>query len=110
MKYHIKNVCHLTLLKLLKRRRTTLRKFLDEQNITNFESLKRKCINIGVEWPDEETFNKTQPKIVTNQSEGIIVIESPVIVQESSGKEEQELIEEQPKKYRKSRKTLEENS
>jgi hypothetical protein len=110
MKYHIKNVSCLTLNKLLKRRRMTLQKFLDEQNITCFESLRAKCINIGVEWPTEETFNKLKTPIVTNQNEGIIVIDPLIIVQESSGKEEQEETIEEilPKKQRKSKKNVEE--
>jgi ATP-dependent helicase/DNAse subunit B len=89
----------------------TLQSFLAEQNITNFEALKLKCINIGVEWPSEDIFNKLKTPVVTNQNEGIVVIEPLIIVQESSGKERQEedfLEEVLPKKQRKSKKIIEE--
>lgn len=75
MKFHLKNKPQLTLMKLLKRRKMSLKQFILEQGITTYELLTNRCHTLGVLEPNKHEFDKIQPKVVTNQNEGIVVIE-----------------------------------
>lgn len=84
MKYHIKSTSKLQLMKFLKRRKMTLKKFLLEQGVSTYFELKNICFSFGVECPTEEQFNSaTIQEIVTNQSEGVVVIEPLPIFNEN---------------------------
>jgi len=91
MKVHIKSSSSLTLLKLLKRRRMSLKQFLDEQAITTYEGLKNRCRNLGVVPPTESEYGHTSPSTVTNQAEGLIVLDPIPAKSEKSGKELEEV-------------------
>lgn len=87
MKVFIKSSRTLSLLKLLKRRKMTLKGFLHEQGITTFEGLLVRCKRLGVISPSENDFALTQPEVVTNPTEGVVVVEPIPVINEKSGKE-----------------------
>lgn len=71
----LKNEPQLTLGNLLKRKKMTLKQFLDEFGITTYTSLCTKCERIGVLAPSEDDFNKLNTEIVSNPAEGVVVVE-----------------------------------
>jgi len=82
----LKNLSRLKLTDLLRRRKMTLRDFLDEFGITTYMGLCIKCDRIGVSTPDEEAFDKVNIKFVSNPQEGVVVVEPiDVILSERTG-------------------------
>lgn len=104
----LKNLPKLTLMILLKRRRRTLRQFMDEFGITTYEELKTRCERIGVVAPSLEAFKQANPTIVNSPTEGVLVLEAPPVVHEHTGRvisEPHELsIDNLPKKQAKKKK------
>lgn len=76
----------MTLIQMLRRRRTNLVKFMTEQGITTYDALVQKCNMIGVAEPTKDEFAKTNMPLVSNPEEGIIVIDPPILL-DASGKE-----------------------
>lgn len=91
MKVFIKNSRTLTLAKLLKRRRMSLTQFLQEQGITTYESLVARCKSLGVTPPTKGEYASTGPEVVSNPSEGVVVVEPIPVTGEKSGKELEEI-------------------
>jgi len=89
MRLAVKSKNSMTLMKLLKRRKTSLKVFLLEQGITTYSSLQTRCREIGVEPPKESEFYKTEPPVVSNPLEGLLIIDPPPLFNEKSGQEEQ---------------------
>lgn len=87
MKVFIKNSQTLSLKRLLKRRKMSLKQFLNERGISTYEALKITCQEIGVNAPSYNEFAKTDPLLVTNPGEGIIVIDPLPIINEQTGKD-----------------------
>jgi len=75
----LKNSPKLTLASLIKRRKTTLGKFINELGISTYESLKNWCRRTGVEPPTEQEFRTEIPidAYVNNPQEGVIVLQEP---------------------------------
>lgn len=71
----VKNLPHLKLSDLLRRRKMTLRQLLDEFGITTYDGLIERCNRMGVAPPPVEDFLKIAPEPVNNPSEGVFVIE-----------------------------------
>lgn len=92
MKLHVKNMPKLALADLLKRRKMSLKQYMDEFGITTFEGLATRCQRMGVTPPDESVFLKTNPvvPIVNNPSEGIVIVE-PFPITASLGEAESSL-------------------
>lgn len=86
MKLKIKNKPCMTLIQMLRRRRTNLAKFMTEQGITTYDALVQKCHVLGVAEPTKDEFAKTNMPLVSNPEEGIIVIDPPILL-DASGKE-----------------------
>jgi hypothetical protein len=64
----------------------TLRSFLDEFGITTYDGLGNRCSRMGVTTPSVEEFFVAFPdKPVNNPQEGVVVLEPPPIVSESTG-------------------------
>jgi hypothetical protein len=74
----LKNLPKIKLADLLRRRKLTLRQFLNEFGITTYESLVLRCERMGVGAPDEKEFIALNLVAVSNPSEGVVVIEVDV--------------------------------
>lgn len=111
----LKNLPGLKLTDLLRRRKKTLEKFINEFGITTYESLLSRCERIGVVPPSVEDFEEIVTRPVTSPTEGIVVLNAPPIISEHTGKvvseiENVNLNPETGKKARKKRVELEERS
>ena len=91
----LKNVPKIKLIDLLRRRKTTLIKHLNEFGITTYEHLVERCDRMGVVPPSQEEFNQIspQPPTVNSPAEGVVVLDLPPIVIESTGKKYEEDID-----------------
>jgi hypothetical protein len=80
------NVSSLKLTELLRRRRTTLRQYILEFGITTYETLCERCTRIGVLPPSQEEFLEASPPVVNSPAEGVVVLEAPPVIKETSGR------------------------
>jgi hypothetical protein len=86
MKLFIKSTRQFTLKKLLSRRGMTLHQFVNEQGISTYETLVDRCRNLGVVEPSLYDFVKVSPNLNNSPDEGLVVLNSPQIIDEKSGK------------------------
>jgi len=70
---------------LLRKRKTTLKKFINETGITSYGKLQEKCQKLGVSAPTEDEFKAIIPEPVTQQQEGIVVLDPPLLIKEGTG-------------------------
>ena len=79
----------LRLADVLRRRKTTLRAFIDSLGLTTHGSLEIMCKRLGVVAPTLEEFDEARPETerVNSPQEGVIVLEAPPVIDEISGKE-----------------------
>lgn len=63
----------------------TLRQFISDHGITTYEGLKIRCTQMGVAPPAEAEFLETGVSLVSNPSEGVIVVDPLPVVSESTG-------------------------
>lgn len=79
----------LRLADVIRRRRTTLRAFIDSLGITTYAALDNMCRRLGVVSPTEEEFLTAMPlaQRVNSPMEGIIVLEPPAVVDDISGRQ-----------------------
>lgn len=70
----IKNMPNLSLLALLKRRKTTLKKYVDELGLHTYASLTSHCDSLGVSTPTQEQYKQAMPDDVSVPEEGVIVL------------------------------------
>ncbi len=84
----LKNQPKITLELVLKRRKSTLKNFINEAGVQNYSGLVELCRRLGVANVPEDVYNKEiKPQLVTSQQDGIVVIdviESPVITNSNS--------------------------
>lgn len=86
MRVQVNNLPKIKLENLLRRRKITMKFFLNELGITTYESLLNKCDRMGVMAPTYEEFiDATSGDVVSNPTEGVVVIEPLPIVKESTG-------------------------
>mgnify|MGYP001587424083 CR=1 FL=1 len=77
----------LRLADLLRRRKMTLRRLLDEFGITTYEGLVIRCNRMGVSPPDEKEFRIAFPDPpVNNPPEGVVVLEPPPVIDDITGR------------------------
>jgi len=82
------NLPAISLVDLLRKRKMTLEKFVNEFGLASFESLKIRCERMGVAPPSEELYNSVKSTVVVNSPpDGILVMEAPKFIAENSGKE-----------------------
>ena len=81
-----KSVPGLKLADLLRRRRVSLKSFVDQLGITTYELLLERCVRMGVQPPSQEEWNVVAPDPVNSPTEGVVVLEPPPIVKEDTGK------------------------
>lgn len=81
MRLQKKSYSRICLLDLLRRRKTSLKKFLNEFGIISYELLKIRCNSMGVIPPSEEDFSAVIGSPVmhglSSPTEGIVVLDSP---------------------------------
>lgn len=83
----LKNQPKLKLEDVLRRRRTTLCRLVNEAGITTYAVLLSWCDRMGVEAPTEASFLQAFPAAsrVNDPQEGVIVLEAPAIISERTG-------------------------
>ena len=86
VKYQKKSLIKLE--NLLRRRKTTLSKFLQERGITTYQALESVCSRLGVVTPSLEAFNLCVPSYVSDPTDGVIVVPPLDVVNESTGEKE----------------------
>lgn len=86
MHVHLKNMPRLHLADLLRRRKTTLKQFIDESGVQTYEGLVNRCVRMGVQPPSDIEFKAIKPVVVTSPQDGVIVLEPPPVVDEISGR------------------------
>lgn len=83
----LKNMPILSLADVLRRRKQTLKSFVDESGQQSYEGLVVLCNKLGMSPPDEETYTKeVNPPLVTSQQDGVVVLDPPPMVDEISGR------------------------
>lgn len=93
MRLHQRSISKVSLLNVLKRRKTDLKRFLEEAGIVTYELLKSRCDSMGVIPPDEQEFldasgtSHESAATISSPAEGVIVLEPPKIINELTGKE-----------------------
>jgi len=83
--YKVKRLPPIKLLDLLKKRKTTLKNFLDAYGIVAYSTLCIKCDSMGISPPSEEDFKRCSNKIVSSPQEGVLVLDSPTLTKELTG-------------------------
>jgi len=85
----LKNVPRLRLVDVVRRRRTTLKALVNELGLTTYAGLEIWCARMGMVPPPEADFNLLflPSARVNSPREGVIVLEAPSIVSESTGRE-----------------------
>lgn len=83
----LKNLPKLTLTALLKRRKMSLRRLLDEFGLTTYEGLLLRCDRLGVAPPSEVEFKIAYPSgPVNSPTEGVIVLEALPVINDMTGR------------------------
>lgn len=81
--YRVKGLPPIKLENLLKKRRTTLKKFLKDTGIVTYATLLQKAESMGVAPPSEDVFKEAVGDIVSSPQEGVVVLEPPRLLKES---------------------------
>lgn len=80
MRLHNKSLSKLSLINLLRRKRSDLKRFLAESGITTYETLKVRCSSLGVSPPSQQEFNDalgvSEIPNVSSPTEGVVIVES----------------------------------
>lgn len=84
--YKIQNLPLIKLTDLLRRRKTTLKKFLQNMGIVTYTTLEQKCKKMGVSPPTEDLFKEALGSVVSSPQEGILVLDPPLLTKESGQK------------------------
>lgn len=84
--YKIQNLPLIKLTDLLRRRKTTLKKFLQNMGIVTYSTLEQKCKKMGVSPPAEDDFKEALGVVVSSPQEGILVLDPPLLTKESGEK------------------------
>lgn len=83
--FKIKRLPPIRLVDLLKKRKTTLKQFLDVYGIVAYSTLSTKCDSMGVSPPSEEEFKQIVGMTVSSPQEGVVVLDSPPLLKENTG-------------------------
>lgn len=83
MRLQKKSLSKIALVDLLRRRRLTLERFLEDTGIVSYELLVERCTSLGVSAPDKKTFEKAAGRnevpTLSSPAEGIVIIQSPTV-------------------------------
>jgi len=83
----LKNQPRLRLADVLRRRRTTLKKLLDEIGLSTYGGLINWCDRMGIAPPTKEEFDHAIPPSlkVNSPQEGVVVLEPPAVIADLTG-------------------------
>lgn len=91
MRLQKKSYSRLSLTDLLRRRKSNIKKFLEETGIVSYELLRTRCESMGVLPPSVQEFDDARGKpVVHNISspmEGIVVLHPPPVAQQENSEE-----------------------
>lgn len=93
MRLHERSISKVTLLNVLKRRKSNLKRFLEETGIVTYELLLTRCDSMGVIPPEEQEFldatgaEAKGTATVSSPAEGLIVLDPPKIINELTGQQ-----------------------
>ncbi len=74
---------NITLESLLRRRKTTLARFLEASGVTTYELLVERCNRMGVTPPERRTFEHLIPPVtISSPMEGVVILETPETISE----------------------------
>lgn len=79
----LKNTPQISLLDLLRKRRTNLKSFVKEYGMTTYVALKERCQKLGVAPPSEDVFQESLGGKFSSPQEGLIVLDPPDLVKDS---------------------------
>lgn len=65
---------NITLEALLRRRRTSLARYMESTGIHTYEALLERCKSIGVNPPSRAAFSAAHPEFVSSPAEGVVVV------------------------------------
>ena len=86
-KFKVKKLPPIRLVDLLKKRKTNLKDFLKFSGIITYVTLEGKCEKMGVSAPTEIEFASAIGNvIVSSPQEGIVVLDSPVLLKDTGEK------------------------
>jgi len=91
MRLQAESISKVALTDVLKRRRTSLKRYLDENGIVTYELLVSRCKSMGFVPPSQELFAEVTGKGVdsapdiSSPTEGVIVLDPPTIISEKTG-------------------------
>lgn len=91
MRLHERSISKVTLINVLKRRKSSLKRFLEETGIVTYELLRTRCDSMGVIPPEEQEFLDTTgtyaegTATVSSPAEGVIVLNPPKVINELTG-------------------------
>jgi hypothetical protein len=84
-KFKIKKLPSIRLADLLRKRKTNLKKFLSSSGIVAYVTLIQKCEKMGVSPPTEEEFKAAVGPVASSPQEGVVVLDPPSLVKDSTG-------------------------
>ena len=79
------NTPKITLTNVLKRRKMNLAAYVKESGIASYGALLESCKRIGVIAPPEADYDKIAAEDVSVPTEGIVVLQAPPVIAESTG-------------------------
>jgi hypothetical protein len=82
----VKNMPRLCLSHLLRRRKTTLERFVKESGIQTYSALCTQCDRLGVLAPTASEYEKVFPTLVTSPADGVIVVEPIPVIDDLTGR------------------------
>lgn len=95
-----KNYPHLSVIELknlLRRRKTNLKDWVNQNGIFTYDLLVERCNRLGVVPPTVEEFNLALPEQeVSSPTEGVVVLPPPPVVLESTGEIVEDTVPELP--------------
>jgi hypothetical protein len=83
----VRNMPRLSLFNLLKRRKTTLERFVKESGIQTYNALVTQCGKLGVQSPTQQEYEVVFPTIVNSPAEGVVVADPLPVIDDLSGRE-----------------------
>lgn len=82
----LKNTPQISLLDLLRKRRTNLKSFIKEYGMTTYAGLTERCRKLGVSPPTESIFQESLGGKFSSPQEGLIVLDPPDLIKDSGEK------------------------
>jgi hypothetical protein len=71
---------------LLKKKKMSLKSFVNSTGIVTYQKLQEKCQKLGVSPPSEEEFKNVVPVLVSSPQEGVVVLDPPALTKDSGEK------------------------